>query len=64
MFVPAGALGFSVAVFCILGILCVIILMIRRHYIGGELGGSHKSRTISCILLCSFWGIYIVMSIL
>jgi len=62
-FVPAGSLGFSVGIFCILAICCVVVLMLRRKYVGGELGGSTFGRTASCILLVSFWFIYIVMSI-
>jgi len=39
-FVPSGSLGFSVVIFLITAIICLITLMIRRKYVGGELGGS------------------------
>jgi len=63
-FVPAGALGFSVALFIMCAIICIVILLIRRSVVGGELGGTTYGRTISCIGLCSLWGFYIVFSIL
>lgn len=63
-YVPAGALGFSVALFIVCAITCIIILLIRRVVVGGELGGTNYGRTISCIGLCSLWAFYILFSIL
>ena len=63
-YVPAGSLGFSVVVFIVVACTCVVILMIRRKVVGGELGGTGSGRLISCIALCSLWMIYILMSIL
>lgn len=63
-YVPAGSLGFSVVVFCICAICCIITLLIRRWKVGGELGGSKNGRLGSLIFLCSLWCIYILMSIL
>lgn len=62
-FVPAATLGFSVLVFVIVAIIGLIILIIRRQVVGGELGGSTKGRTISAIGLVSLWCLYIMMSI-
>jgi len=62
-FVPAASLGFSVFVFCCLALLCIIFLLIRRWKFGGELGGPYRSRVASCVLLVSFWMIYIILSI-
>lgn len=64
-YVPGGSLGFSVIVFCICAITCIIFLLIRRYlWIGGELGGSQNSRTFSAVFLISLWVLYVVMSIL
>lgn len=63
-FVPAGSLGFSVVVFCICAIFCIICLLVRRWKVGGELGGSKEGRLGSLIFLVSLWLIYITMSIL
>ena len=51
-------------VFICVALTCIIILLIRRYVVGGELGGSQFGRTISCVALCSLWGIYILMSTL
>lgn len=61
---PAGALGFSVVVFICVAVTGVIVLLIRRYTVGGELGGSQMGRQVSCVLFCSLWAIYILMSIL
>lgn len=63
-FVPAGSLGFSVCVFSVVAIICIIILLIRRKKVGGELGGSQMGRMVSAALLTSLWFLYIFMSIL
>lgn len=63
-FMPAGSLGFSVVVFVICACACVVTLLIRRKNVGGELGGEKNGRMLSAILLCSLWGIYILLSIL
>lgn len=64
-FVPSDALGFSVVVFLVCAIICLIILMIRRCVVGGELGGlSSFGRGVSAFVLCSLWFIYILMSTL
>ena len=51
-------------VFLICAVTCVIILLIRRKVVGGELGGGPTGRLFSCIALCSLWMVYIVASIL
>jgi len=63
-FVPAGSLGFSVVVFCVCAVFCIICLMFRRWKVKGELGGSFGGRVASAIFLCSLWLIYIMMSII
>lgn len=62
--VPSKGLAFSVFMFLIVAVVCFIILVGRRILIGGELGGPPVSRTLSCILCCALWAIYIVMSII
>lgn len=63
-YVPADNLGFSVIVFLVCACVCVVVLLIRRVKVGGELGGSNSGRTFSCMILCFLWVIYIFMSIL
>ena len=63
-FVPASSLGFSVVVFCVCAIICIIFLVIRRFTVGGELGGGQTGRMGSAIFLISLWMFYIIMSIL
>ena len=63
-YVPAGSLGFSVFVFCVVACTCIVVLLLRRHFVQGELGGSQFGRTASAIGLVILWIIYIVMSTL
>ena len=60
---PAATLGFSVLIFVICAIIGIIILLIRRFVVGGELGGSKTGRMISAACLVSLWMVYIMMSI-
>ena len=62
--VPSKGLAFSVFMFLIVAVVCFIILIARRIFIGGELGGPAVSKYISACICCSLWAIYIVMSIL
>jgi len=63
-FVPAGSLGFSVALFTALAVTCIMFLVARRFVVGGELGGSSFGRAASCAFLCLLWVIYILFSTL
>jgi len=62
-FVPAATLGFSVIIFLIVAIAGLIILLLRRKIVGGELGGSLFGRSISAFALVFLWMIYIMMSV-
>jgi len=59
---PAGDLVFSVLVFFAFAITCIGILLLRRRFCGGELGGN-KMVAYGCSgLLATFWFAYIVIS--
>lgn len=60
--VPSGDLGFSVMLFLITSITCFIVLIGRRIFIGGELGGHPTTKYISCTLLICLWLIYVIFS--
>jgi solute carrier family 8 (sodium/calcium exchanger) len=61
--VPAGEVAYSVFVFLVVAIICFLVLIARRHFIGGELGGPKVSAYASMIFLCILWVVYIVLSI-
>jgi len=63
-YVPAGSLGFSVVVFIAVAVICFISLIIRRFWLGGELGGTRGGRIGSAIFFSLLWVIYVIMSIL
>jgi len=62
-FVPSSTLGFSVIVFVVVAICAIILLLIRRKLVGGELGGSSNGRLISAVAFVSLWVVYVVLSI-
>ena len=62
--VPSKGLSFSVFCFLIVAAICFIILVARRIFIGGELGGPTVSKYTSAVICISLWVIYIVMSII
>ena len=55
--VPAGDLGFSVAVFCICSTLCLCTLMLRRAVLGFELGFALRNMTAAFFV--GLWLAYI-----
>ena len=59
---PAGGLGFSVAVFTICALLCVALLVLRRKLYKGELGGDSVPKWLSASFLVILWLVYIVLS--
>jgi solute carrier family 8 (sodium/calcium exchanger) len=62
--VPAGDLGFSVAVYSALAIVAVIAFIIRRKIYGGELGGPKVHCYLSSCFFAMLWIAYIVLSAL
>lgn len=61
--VDPGQLAMSVTVFCILAVLTILILLIRRRpSVGGELGGPPRAKYMTSALLFFFWIIYILIS--
>ncbi|XP_051956334.1 solute carrier family 8 member 4a isoform X5 [Xyrauchen texanus] len=62
--VPPGSLAFSVTLFTILALVCVLILLYRRRpsVSGGELGGPRTAKLITAAFFISLWLIYIMLS--
>jgi solute carrier family 8 (sodium/calcium exchanger) len=56
---PARGLDLSVLLFLVCSLIGIVILVSRRIYVKGELGGSLAGRTISCIVFCSLWLVYV-----
>jgi solute carrier family 8 (sodium/calcium exchanger) len=63
-YVPAGDLAFSVMLFLVTSITCLISLLVRRCTVGGELGGPKGCKIFSAIFFVSLWFIYIIFSAL
>ena len=62
--VPAKGLDLSVVLFLTCCLIGVGILVFRRCYVKGELGGSQSGRTASAIVFTCLWLVYIVFSCL
>ncbi|XP_062616648.1 sodium/calcium exchanger 2-like isoform X6 [Saccostrea cucullata] len=61
--VPTGNLTQSVIIFSTLGALCIVILVLRRKFVGGELGGKNPIiKWGSSLILFLMWVIYIVLA--
>jgi solute carrier family 8 (sodium/calcium exchanger) len=60
--VPAGALGFSVTVFSICAVVCLLTLVARRKVAGGELGGPRPLKIATAIFFVLLWVTYVLMS--
>lgn len=62
--VPSLELGFTLDVYFITSVLCVIILIARRYLLGGELGGPRKWAWATSVSFLSLWIIFLVLSCL
>ncbi|XP_048021740.1 solute carrier family 8 member 4a [Megalobrama amblycephala] len=62
--VPPGSLAFSVTLFTIMALLCVLTLLYRRRpsVSGGELGGPRTAKLLTTFLFFVMWLIYILLS--
>ena len=60
--VPSQNLGFSVGVYTALATLSVVILVLRRFMVGGEVGGSKSWALFSSFLLLCLWMTYVTLS--
>ena len=64
-FVDPGTLAFSVTVFCIEAVICIAVIVLRRHpAVGGELGGPLKFKIPTCMFFTFLWLFYIIISAL
>lgn len=62
--VDPGNLAFSVTLFTIMAVLCVLTLLYRRRptVAGGELGGPRTCKLLTSLLFVSMWLIYILLA--
>lgn len=62
--VNPGSLAFSVTLFTIMALVCVLVLLYRRRpsVSGGELGGPRTAKLITFFLFISMWFIYILLA--
>lgn len=61
--VRSTGLAFSVAVFSCCAVVCFAILIARRQFLGGELGGPKTLQYVSGGVLGCLWALYIGLSI-
>ena len=62
--VNPGSLAFSVTLFTVMALVCVAILMYRRHasVSGGELGGPRTAKLLTFFFFLTLWFVYILLS--
>jgi len=61
--VRSGHLAFSVAVFALAAVVCLVLIQVRRQIYGGELGGPSDPKAYTSFLLFLLWVCYIALSI-
>uniref|UniRef100_A0A1A8VA97 Solute carrier family 8 (Sodium/calcium exchanger), member 4b n=1 Tax=Nothobranchius furzeri TaxID=105023 RepID=A0A1A8VA97_NOTFU len=62
--VNPGSLAFSVTLFTVMALVCVLVLLYRRRpsVSGGELGGPRTAKLLTVFLFLSLWFIYILLA--
>jgi len=61
--VASGNLSFSVAVFTLAALAALIVIQVRRHLFGGELGGDADPKAYSSFFFFLLWIFYIALSV-
>jgi len=61
-YVPAGNLEYSVLVFLCCSMVCFLVLLLRRCFVHGELGGPALTKYASALILVLLWVIYITLN--
>lgn len=62
-YVDPGTLAMSVTTFCVMAVVAIFLLILRRRpSIGGELGGPYRQKVVTSMIFVSFWIIYLLMS--
>lgn len=59
--VPPGSLSFSVMVFLACSMVNFAVLIGRRCYFGGELGGPKAPRYITAAICILLWFVYVIL---
>lgn len=65
--VPPGTLAFSVTLYSVCSVICLIFLLVRRLlpiFDNAELGGSNKQKYASAAFLMGLWVVYVLCSAL
>lgn len=62
--VQPGSLAFSVTLFTVMALVCVLVLLYRRRpgVSAGELGGPRTAKLLTFFLFLSLWFIYILLA--
>jgi solute carrier family 8 (sodium/calcium exchanger) len=60
--VDSSGLAFSVTVFTLAACTCLLLILVRRHTFGGELGGPPDAKAYSSFFLILLWLFYIGLS--
>jgi solute carrier family 8 (sodium/calcium exchanger) len=60
--VPAGDLGYSVAVFTACALICLGTIILRRAVYGYELGGPEGPKMATAVFFVLLWVVYIALS--
>ncbi|XP_070172834.1 sodium/calcium exchanger 2-like isoform X3 [Littorina saxatilis] len=59
--VKTDNLAQSVTIFGTAGTICIVCLLLRRKFVGGELGGSALGKYSMAIFVVSLWSVYVVV---
>lgn len=62
--VPADGLATSVGTYCVCATVTIIVLCLRRRFLGCELGGPVKLKYLTSALFVFLWLLYIIVSII
>lgn len=60
--VKAGALAFSVMIFMVFAVVCLLVIILRRFFGPGELGGGSFGKKATAAFFLFLWFLYVMLS--
>lgn len=57
-------MAFSIVTFLACSMVCFAILLLRRKFVGAELGGPKNSRNLSAVVCVLLWLLYVTLNTL
>lgn len=57
-----NSLAFMITLYCGMAAVVISILLLRRRYLGGELGGARTAKVLTTMVSVSLWVVFVLVN--